>query len=144
MAQSKVEILLRVSEVNLSRAKKRFDIGEYDSAAFHASMAVENAANALILKLGGNEARNHRAVSGLTAVIRRITPQWFTEESCIQLIDKGREIQREVVYTRYPLKVAGKWVTSMEYYTQEKADRILENARFVVDKIKIYLKRTIT
>lgn len=144
MAQSKVEILLRVSEVNLSRAKKRFDIGEYDSAAFHASMAVENASNALILRLGGNEARNHRAVSGLTAVIRRITPQWLTEESCIQLIDKGREVQREVVYTRYPLKVAGKWVTPMEYYTQEKADRILEDARFVVDKIKIYLKRTTT
>ena len=144
MAKSKVEVLLRVSEVNLSRAKKRFDVGEYDSAAFHASMAVENAANALILKLGGNEAKNHRAISGLTAVIRRMTPQWLTEESCIQLIDKGREIQREVVYTRYPLKVAGKWVTPMEYYTQEKADKMLDNARFVVDRIKTYLKRATT
>ena len=60
MVESKVEVLLRVSEVNLARAKKRFSAGEYDSAVFHASMAVESAANAMILKLGGDEAKDQR------------------------------------------------------------------------------------
>lgn len=58
------------------------------------------------------------------------------------MIEKGTEIQREVVYARYPLKVAGKWWTPMEYYTREKARRLVDNARSVVDGIKMYLKRT--
>lgn len=45
MAESKVEVMLRISEVNLARAEKRFEGGEYDSAVFHASLAVESAAN---------------------------------------------------------------------------------------------------
>jgi len=136
MVESKVEVLLRVSQVNLARAEKRFDAGEYDSAVFHASMAVESAANAMILELGGDEAKNHRAISGLAAVLRRVKPELLREEKCMQLIESGREIQREIVYARYPIKVAGKWVTPMEYYTSEKARMIIDNARFVVDGIK--------
>ncbi|MEM2889603.1 MAG: HEPN domain-containing protein [Candidatus Bathyarchaeia archaeon] len=142
MVESKVEVLLKVSEVNLDRAKKRFEAGEYDSAVFHASMAVESAANAMIIELGGDEARDHRAISGLAAVLRRVKPELLREDKYVQLIDKGREIQREVVYARYPLKVAGKWLTPMEYYTREKTMVVIEDAEFVVDGIKTYLERT--
>ncbi len=136
MVENKIEVLLRVSEVNLARAEKRFDDGEYDSAVFHASMAVESAANTMILELGGNEARNHRAISGLAAVLRRVKPELLRKEKYARLIDKGREIQREVVYARYPLKVAGKWMTPMEYYTQKKTRKIIDNAEFVIDGIR--------
>jgi HEPN domain-containing protein len=140
MAESKVEVLLRVSEVNLARAEKRFETGEYDSAVFHASIAVESAANAMILRLGGDEAKDHRAISGLAAVLRRVKPEFLRQEEWAQLIAKGRNIQREVVYTRYPLKVAGKWVTPDEYYTREKTRVIIDDAKFVVDVIKTTLK----
>jgi len=140
MAESKVEVLLRVSEVNIARAEKRFETGEYDSAVFHASMAVESAANAMILRLGGDEARNHRAISGLAVVLRRVKPEFLRQEEWAQLIAKGRNIQREVVYTRYPLKVAGKWVTPDEYYTREKTRVVIDDAKFVVDVIKTTLK----
>ena len=140
MAESKVEVLLRVSEVNLARAEKRFETGEYDSAVFHASIAVESAANAMILRLGGNEAKDHRAISGLAAVLRRVKPEFLRQEEWAQLIAKGRNIQREVIYTRYPLKVAGKWVTPDEYYTREKTRVVIDDAKFVVDVIKTTLK----
>jgi len=140
MAESKVEVLLRVSEVNIARAEKRFDTGEYDSAVFHASMAVESAANAMILRLGGDEAKDHRAISGLAAVLRRVKPEFLRQEEWAQLIAKGRNIQREVVYTRYPLKVAGKWVTPDEYYTREKTRVVIDDAKFVVDVIKTTVK----
>ena len=97
MVENKVEVLLRVSEVNLARAEKRFDAGEYDSAVFHASIAVESAANAMILKLGGDEAKNHRAISGLAAVLRRVKPESLKEERYVQLIGRGREIERSRV-----------------------------------------------
>lgn len=122
MVENKVEVLLRISKANLVRAEKRFNAREYDSAVFHASMAVESIANALILKLGGSEAKNHRAISGLAAVIRRIKPQWLTEETCIKFFDKGKEIQREVIYTRYPLKVAGKWIAPMNIIPKKKPE----------------------
>ena len=144
MAESRIEVLLKVSQVNLARAEKRFNDGEYDSSAFHASMAVESAANALILKLGGDEAKNHRAISGLAAVIRRMRPDWLREEGCQQLIDKGGEIQREVVYARYPIKLADRWVTPMEYYSPEKARKIIDDAKFVIDEIRGYLVRNAT
>jgi len=144
MAESRIEVLLKVSQVNLARAEKRLDDGEYDSSAFHASAAVESAANALILKLGGDEAKNHRAISGLAAVIRRMRPDWLREEECQQFIDKGGEIQREVVYARYPIKLAGRWVTPMEYYSLEKARKIIDDAKFVIDKIRSYLVRNAT
>ena len=59
MGEDKVDVLLRVCETNLSRAGKRYVEGEYDSAVFHASLAVENAANAMILVFGGDEAKDH-------------------------------------------------------------------------------------
>ena len=142
MVESKVEVLLKVSEVNLVRAEKRFEAEEYDSAVFHASMAVESAANAMILKLGGDEAKDHRAISGLATVLRRVKPELLREDEYAQIIDKGRNIQREVVYARYPLKISGKWVTPQEYYTREKAIAVIDDAKFVVNGIKAYLKRT--
>lgn len=144
MVKGKVEALLRVSEVNLARAQRRLNSEEYDSAVFHASMAAENAANAMILKLGGSEARNHKAIGGLAAVIRRVKPELLSEEEYAHLIERGREIQREVVYARYPLKVSGKWVTPMEYYTQENAKRTIDHAKSVVDTVRAYIKRTKT
>lgn len=136
MVDNKIDVLIRFSGVNLVMAEKRFKTGEYDSAVFHASLAVENTANALIIKLGGDEAKNHRAISGLSAVIRSMKPELLREERYIQLIGKGSVIQREVVYTRYPLKIGGKWLTPMEYYTQEKVKEIIDNAKFVMNEIK--------
>jgi HEPN domain-containing protein len=131
--------LLKISQVNVARAERRFNEAEHDSAVFHASLAVESAANALILKLGGDEAKNHKAISGLAAVIRRMRPDWLGEERCQQLLEKGREIQREIVHARYPLKVADRWVTPMDYYTLEKARTIIDNAKSVIDGIRGYL-----
>ena len=139
MAESRIDVLMKMSQVNIIRAEKRLNDGEYDSAVFHASLAVESAANALIIRLGGDETKNHRAVSGLAAVIRRMRPDWLREERCEQLLEKGREVQREVIYARYPLKVAGKWVTPMEYYTLEKARTIIDNAKSVIDGLRGYL-----
>jgi HEPN domain-containing protein len=61
------------------------------------------------------------------------------EERWEHLLNKGGEIQREVVYARYPLKVAGRWVTPMEYYTVEKASTIIDNAKSVIDGIRACL-----
>lgn len=62
----------------------------------------------MILRLGGDEAKDHRAISGLAAVMRRVKPELLRGERYAQLIERGREMQRELAYPRYPLKLAGK------------------------------------
>ena len=44
------------------------------------------------------------------------------------------------MYARYPLKVDGKWISPMEYYTRDKAKGIIDDAKFVVEEIKTHLK----
>jgi len=141
MGRDRVGVLLKTAEVNLERAEKRFKDGEYDTAVFHASMAVEGSSNALIVRLGGSEAKNHRAVSGLATVIRRTKPEWKYEEDWRKLISMGRSIEREVVYARYPLKIAETWMTPMEYYTREKAEQVIKDAKIIVSKIRERFKR---
>lgn len=136
MGKDKVDVLLRVCEMNLSRAEKRFAEGEYDSAVFHASLAVENAANAMILVFGGDEAKDHRAISGLAVVVRRFKPELLREDFFNEVMEMGREIQREVVYARYPILVGGEWLSPMEYYTLEKSRGIIEKATLVVRGIR--------
>ena len=140
MVESKVSVLLRISKANIAKAEKRLKDSEFDSAVFHASMAVETAANAMILRLGGNEARDHRAISGLAAVLRQVKPELLQKPEYRQLIEKGSDIQREVVYTRYPISTSGKWVTPMEYYSREKAQTVIENTKLVCGIIEKYLQ----
>ena len=107
MVESKVEVLLKVSEVNLARAEKRFEAGEYDSAVFHASMAVESAANAMILKLGGDEAKDHRG------------NKWFSrgfKESEARIVEGRRVCAVDCQRKRHPargslhaLSFEGRW-----------------------------------
>lgn len=48
MGEGKVEVLLEISKINLRRAEGAEKRGEWDDSIFHASLTVENAANALI------------------------------------------------------------------------------------------------
>jgi HEPN domain-containing protein len=96
----------------------------------------------MILELGGDEAKDHQAISGLAAVLRRVKPELLKEDEYTQIIDKGRNIQREVVYTRYPLKISCKWFTPEDYYTREKAIAVILDAEFVVNGKSAHLKGT--
>jgi len=140
MGETKIEVLIRVSDTNLARASKRHNEGENDSAVFHASLAVESATNAMILVLGGDEAKDHRAISALAAVIRRTRPELLRETKITELVEKGREIQREVVYSRYPIRINGKWVAPVDYYTKVRSIEIINMAEIIVNIIKEYLR----
>lgn len=54
-----------------------------------------------------------------------VKPELLREEEYAKIIEKGSAIQREVAYARYPLKVGGRWLTPMGYYTREKPKKSL-------------------
>ena len=80
--------------------------------------------------------RKTTAISGLAAVIRRIKPELLRNDAFKDAMEMGREIQREVVYTRHPILEGGKWITPMEYYSREKTRGIIEKATLVVKGIR--------
>lgn len=141
MGKSKIKVLLETSRVNLRRAEDAEKRGEWDDCILHASLAIESAANALIIKLGGHEAINHRAISALNEVARQNVPDWTKEEKFRAMIKRGLGIQREVVYSRYPHHVEGKWIAPSQYYGEKDAKKTLSDTKFVLEVVGEYLKR---
>ncbi len=141
MGESKIKVLLETSRVNLRRAEEAEERGEWDDCILHASLALESAANALIIKLGGHEAVDHRAISALNEVVRQRVPDWTKEEKFRMMIKRGLGVQREVVYSRYPHHVEGKWVAPSRYYGEGDAKKVLSDTKFVLGIVGEYLKR---
>lgn len=141
MGESKIKVLLETSRVNLRRAEEAEGRGEWDDCILHASLAIESAANALIIKLGGHEAVDHRAVSALNEVARQRFPDWTKEEKFRAMVRRGLRIQREVVYSRYPHHVEGRWVAPSRYYKKGDAKKALSDTKFVIGVMEKYIKR---
>jgi len=141
MGEGKIEVLLETSRVNLRRAEEAQGRGEWDDCILHASLAVESAANALIIKLGGHEAVDHRAISALSKVARQKVPDWTREREFQAMIKRGLGIQREVVYSRYPHHVEGRWIAPSRYYGEGDAKKALSDTKFVLKVLGDYLKR---
>ena len=141
MGESKIEVLLETSRVNLRRAEEAEGRGEWDDCILHTSLAIESAANALIIKLGGHEAVDHRAISALNEVARQRVPDWTKEDKFRTMVKRGLNIQREVVYSRYPHHVGGMWVAPSRYYGGGDAKKALSDTKFVIEIMGEYLKR---
>ena len=141
MGESKIDVLMETSKVNLRRAEEAKGRGEWDDGVFHASLAVESAANALIVRLGGHEAIDHRAVSALNAVVQKQAPEWAKERRLRTMIKRGLGIQRQVVYSRYPHHVDGRWMAPSRYYTEQDAKKALSDAGLVLEVVEEYLER---
>jgi HEPN domain-containing protein len=141
MGESKIKVLMETSSVNLRRAEEASERGEWDDCILHASLAIESAANALIITLGGHEAIDHRAVSALNEVARQKSPDWMKEEKFREMVERGLGVQREVVYSRCPHHADGKWMAPSRYYAKADAEKTLSNAKFVFEVIRGYLKR---
>lgn len=140
MGSDKVEVLMETSNTNLHRAEEAFGRKEWDEVVLHASLAVESASNALIIRLGGHEALDHRAASALNAVARHRAPEWLKDEDFREMIKKGLEVQREVVHSRYPHLVEGEWIPPSRYYTAQKAEGALSASKLVLATVERYLR----
>ena len=141
MATEEIAISMRAAEDHLRTAQKAFRGGEFYSCVFHSASAAENAANALILKLGGVVPRTHRNAEALHEVALEQSPELLREEDFKRVLEKVRMLEKHVVMSRYPIEVEkGKFLPPHEYYKRKDAQRMFEDARFVVDVIKHLLK----
>lgn len=137
MAAEEITISLRAAEDHLRTAYKAIQGGEFYSCVFHSASAAENAANALVLSLGGVVPRTHRDADAIRTAALGRKPELLQREDFKRVLEKVRVLEQHVVMSRYPIEVEkGKFIPPYEYYKEEDARRMFEDAKFVVDAVK--------
>ena len=137
MAAEEITISLKAAEDHLRTAWKALQGGEFYSSVFHSASAAENAANALVLSLGGVVPRAHRDADAMRTAALGQRPELLQREDFKRMLEKVGALEKHVVMSRYPIEVEnGKFVPPHEYYKEEDARRMFEDAKFVVEVIK--------
>jgi len=107
---------------------------KYDAAVFYSALAGENAANALIIALGGRPSKRHRADAALDAYFR--TKREKAPAEIDEVIEKLKWLEPHVTVSRYPIKVGGKWVAPTSRYRKSDAERAIEYAETILQVAK--------
>lgn len=107
---------------------------KYDAAVFYAALAGENAANALIVALGGRPSKRHRADAALDAYFRTKGEKVPAEIN--EVIEKLKWLEPHVTVSRYPIKVGGKWVAPASRYRKSDAERAIGHAEAILQMAK--------
>ena len=136
------ESLIQTALSSLEVAKGLMKVGAYEAVVFYAALAGENAANALIVALGGRPSRRHRADIALHTYFRTRGEEMPVEVE--QVVEKLKWLKPHVTISRYPIKVGGKWVPPANRYRKGDAERALEYAKAIVRVAEQRLKRKST
>ncbi len=104
-------------------------MGRYDATVFYAALAGENAANALIIALGGRPSKRHRADAALDAYFRTKREKVPAEIS--EVIEKLKWLEPHVTVSRYPVRVGGKWIAPVSRYQKSDAERAIRYAKAI-------------
>lgn len=120
-------------------ARELAGAGKHDAAVFYAALAGENAANALIVALGGRPSKRHRTDAALDAYFRAKREKVPGEIR--EVIEKLKWLEPHVTVSRYPIKVGGKWVAPAGRYQESDAERALGHAEVIVRVAKQHKPR---
>lgn len=133
MAREEIDALLKTAQDQLIRAEHDFKEEFYDSCALFSVMCAENSTSALILALGSKPSKRHRN----WYVLRIIPKPEELEKSILDVLEVLKPIEEHIIRARYPLKDEdGRFIVPSEYYDKEKAEKLLEGAKLVLEKIE--------
>lgn len=133
------ESLIRTAESDLNLAEDLMNKGRYDAAVFYAAMAGEDAANALIIALGGRPSKRHRVGVALDTYFRARREK--VPEEIVGVIEKLKWLEPHVVISRYPVKVGGKWTSPSSRYRKSDAQRAIGYAGAILRVAKQHKPR---
>ena len=124
------ESLIQTASSDLGLAKELMRTRKYEAVVFYAALAGENAANALIVTLGGRPSKRHRANVALDAYFRAKGEEMPREVKLV--IEKLKWLEPHVTISRYPIKVGGKWVPPSSRYRKGDAEKALQCAEEIM------------
>ena len=137
MVAEEIDMSLQAADHHLKEADKALRDEVFWDCVYHSASAAENAANALILRLGGKPPHTHEDAKAIKRIASRERPEWLQKDDFKLAVEKMAGLEQHVVRTRYPIEVEPKkFLPPHEYYKRKDAERALEDARFVVGVIK--------
>jgi len=137
---SEIAASLTTAEEHLKDARDAFRRGRYQDCVYHSASTAENAANALILSLGGRIPRTHRNAEAIRFIATRLKPGWLEEEDFKRMLVTLKDLEAHVVKSRYPVKVEkGTFIPPNRYYTDKMAKDMLKGATFIFNVVKHFL-----
>lgn len=132
------EIWLKDGRADLLAAEKLFEAGLYAKCATHCQQAVEKAVKAILVCFGRFD-RSHYIANLLEEKVKAENiNEW--QDALNRIVEYCRALEPDAVWSRYPGERDGEiWIPEKEY-TADKAQEILEWARFCCEKGEGFVK----
>ena len=124
------ESLIQTANSDLKLARRLAKAGRHDAAVFYAALAGENAANALLVTLGGRPSKRHRTDAALDAYFRAKREK--VPKNVEGVIEKLKWLEPHVTVSRYPVKIGGKWTAPTSRYGKGDSRRAISHAELVI------------
>jgi HEPN domain-containing protein/predicted nucleotidyltransferase len=139
--REKMGVFLRTADCHLRDAESAFERGVFYDAVHHSASAVENAADAFILWLGGAVPHVHGDAEAIRHLARRVRPELLKNDKFGRMVEKIKELQKHVAKSKYPIEVKnGIFLPPMEFYRRYETHRLFQEAQRVVEAVKDFLK----
>jgi HEPN domain-containing protein/predicted nucleotidyltransferase len=139
--KQKIAVFLKTANHHLQNAELALERGVFYDAVHHSVSAVENAADAFILRLGGTVPHAHGDADAIEHLARRARPALLEKKGFRSMLEGLRELEKHTIKSKYPVEVKdGVFLPPQEFYTKDEARRLFRKAQEVVRVAEDFLK----
>ena len=139
MGEEVTKALLESASSALENAKLCFGEGKFDATMREAILAIENAANAFIVSLGGAYVSSHYEYRRAMKVVAQRRWKVVLSRPAFRKILRIADLTEFSVNSRYPISVVKGEIRIREKPTREKAKNFLEGAQYFLKNATRYI-----
>ena len=133
MGSKEAVTYLETAEEQLRDAELVLKGGSYALCVFLSASAAENAASALITRLGLVPSKNHRN----SLIVKMILDESDRIQSSLrEIIETLKSLEPHITRARYPIRKGVQLLPPSKFYTRKDAESALSNSRRVLVIVK--------
>jgi HEPN domain-containing protein len=122
------------AEDQLKDAELAFKGGRYALCAFLSASCAENATSALIIVLGAKPSKKHRNSLVLNKLAQSVPSN--LQASLREIVESMKILEPHIIKARYPILRGLELYPPSKFYTREKAEEALAQARKIIEAVK--------
>lgn len=139
MGQEVTDALLKSASSALENAELCFRENKFDATVRESILAIENAANALVISLGGAYVSSHYEYQRAMKVMAQRRWKLLLSRPVFKEMLKIVDLTEFSVNSRYPISVVEGEIRIREKPTKEKAEKFLKGARYFLKNAIRYI-----
>ncbi len=140
MDSKEADAYFETAEDQLKGAEVTFREGSYALCAFFCASSAENATSALLITLGAKPSKKHRNSLVMYRLAQSANSK--TKSSFMEIVDSVKTLEPHITRARYPILKGLELLPPSRFYTKEIAEKTLNRARKVLEKVKYLLDTT--